>query len=268
MYVETRGASIWTVDMGPPGGPAIVGVGGWIGSWELWAWPFARLSRHWRAVAFDHRGTGATIAPAESIDHDSLVADVIAVMDALGVERAVLAGESAGTAVAVAAAAAHPDRVAGLVLVDGFVDGGRRSDDDPFMAALRSDYAGTIERFVQACVPDPGQGAVREWGRRILARATPADAMALYRAGGVDVRGLLGGIAAPALVIHCEGDRLAPLEGGRRLAAGLPDARLHVLSGDEHVPTLTRPHEIAGLIEARFGPPSAGRPRGRSRRDR
>ena len=248
MFVHAGGASLWAVDGGPRDGPAIVAVGGWIGSSELWAWPLAALSGHFRTVAFDHRGSGATICDAASISHDRLVADVVAVMDAHGIDRAILAGESAGSAVVVATAAAHPARVGGIVLVDGFVDGGTRGDDDAFVASLGTDYAATIERFVQACAPAPEHELVRDWGRRILARTTPAHAIALYRAGGVDVSPLLASVQAPALVIHCAGDGLAPVAGGRRLAAGLPRAELCVLPGAEHVPTMTRPTEIADRI--------------------
>jgi pimeloyl-ACP methyl ester carboxylesterase len=262
MFVELEGASIWTVDMGPRDGPAIVAVGGWIGSWELWAWPLAALSHRFRTVAFDHRGSGATICAPETITHDRLVDDLFAVMDVHGIERAILAGESIGTTVVLTAAARRPDRVAGLVLVDGVVSGGDRREDGPFARALVSDYPATIEAFVQACIPDPEQEAIREWGRRILARTTPAHALALHRAGGVDMAPLLASIHIPALVIHCDRDGLAPLAGGQRLAAGLPDAELHVLSGDEHVPTMTRPAEIAELIEARFGGEPGAAPNG------
>lgn len=56
------------------------------------------LSKTWRAIAYDHRGTGATIAAAGSITFKALVGDLFAIIDALGVESCVLAAESAGAA--------------------------------------------------------------------------------------------------------------------------------------------------------------------------
>jgi pimeloyl-ACP methyl ester carboxylesterase len=247
-YVPAEEARLWTVAFGPGDGPALVAVGGWIGSWELWAGPFGKLSARWRVVGFDHRGTGATISSAASISHERLVDDIFVVLDAHGIDRCVLAGESAGAGVVISAAARHPERVAGLVLVDGFIPTGPRRNDDPFALSLRSDFAGTIDRFVEACLPDPEADALRHWGRLMLYRSTPEHAIALYCAA-VDPRDDLQHVRAPALVIHCDGDRMAPLEDGRALATGLPNATLRVLTGTEHVPTMTRPGEIAALIE-------------------
>ena len=249
-FVSADEAKLWTVAFGPADGPSLVAVGGWIGSWELWAGPFGILSARWRVVGFDHRGTGATISTAESITHDRLVDDIFVVLDAHGIDRCILAGESAGAGVVISAAARHPERVAGVVLVDGFVSSEQRREDDPFALSLRSDFAGTIDRFVDACLPEAGAeaDAIRHWGRLILHRSTPEHAVALYCAVA-DPRDDLPRVRVPALVIHCDGDQLAPLEDGRALAAGLSHATLRVLAGSEHVPTMTRPGEIAALIE-------------------
>jgi pimeloyl-ACP methyl ester carboxylesterase len=257
MFVEVEGASIWCVDEGPRDALPIVAVGGWIGSSELWTWPLAALSDRWRTIAFDHRGTGATICDPASITHDRLVDDVFAVMDAHGLERAVLVGESAGTTVVVRAAAQYPQRVAGLVLVDATLGVLPPEPSDRFLAGLRADYPATIESFIQACVPGPGRESIREWGRRILARTTPAHAIALRRAT-FETEPVLPTVPAPALVIHVEGDHIAPIAGGRRIAELLPRADLVVLPGDEHVPTMTQPDVIGGVIAGWLGLLEAG----------
>jgi pimeloyl-ACP methyl ester carboxylesterase len=82
MFVTVGNAKIYSTAFGSITSPVIVGIGGWIGSWELWAEPFAILSHNWRTIAYDHRGAGATIAPVESITFDRLVDDVFAVLDA------------------------------------------------------------------------------------------------------------------------------------------------------------------------------------------
>ena len=178
LYVPAEGAMLWTVAFGPRDGPALVAVGGWIGSWELWAGTFGELSERWRVVSFDHRGTGATVSSPASISHERLVDDIFVVLDAYGIDRCVLAGESAGAGVVISAAARHPERVAGLVLVDGFIPTEPRRDDDPFPLSLRSDFVGTIDRFVDACLPDPDADALRHWGRLMLKRSTPEHAVA------------------------------------------------------------------------------------------
>ena len=76
MFIQTGDTQLLTVSFGQSQ-QTILALGGWAGSWELWQGPFAHLSRTWRTVAFDHRGTGATIAPLESITVENMVADVL-----------------------------------------------------------------------------------------------------------------------------------------------------------------------------------------------
>ena len=248
-FVEVEGASLWTVGFGPPGAPAIVCVGGWTGSSELWLGPIGHLSAGFRCVTYDHRGTGVTIAEPASITHRRLVDDVFEVMDAHGLDSAVLAAESAGAGVVLAAAVQRPERIAGLVLVDASIPDSPPGDDNGFVRALRADYDATIAAFVDACVPPPNPEAIRAWGRQILARSSAEHAVALLRADvpepPVDPRV----VAAPVLLIHCAGDAIASVATARALAATLPRATLHELDGAEHVPTITRPGEIARLIE-------------------
>jgi pimeloyl-ACP methyl ester carboxylesterase len=77
------------------------------------------LSPTWRTIACDHRGTGATLIPVESITFDALVADLFRVMDAYRGERCVVTGESAGPAVAMQAVIQRSERFEGLCLLDG-----------------------------------------------------------------------------------------------------------------------------------------------------
>jgi len=68
MFVPVVQATLYCNAYGPVNAPAIVGVGGWIGSGELWALPFETLSQNWRTLRYDHRGkvielTSATLAP-------------------------------------------------------------------------------------------------------------------------------------------------------------------------------------------------------------
>jgi len=77
------------------------------------------LTPTWRTIACDHRGTGATLIPVESITFDALVADLFRVMDAYRGERCVVTGESAGPAVAMQAVLQRPERFEGLNLLDG-----------------------------------------------------------------------------------------------------------------------------------------------------
>jgi pimeloyl-ACP methyl ester carboxylesterase len=258
MFIEVNdGAQIYTAAFGPAAAPVILAVGGWIGSWELWTEPFAMLSRRWRTIAYDHRGTGATLAPVESITFGRLVDDVFVVMDALGIERCVAAAESAGALTALAAAQRRPDRITGLVLVDGLYYQAPLQVDNPFLQGLQHNYAATIDWFVAACVPEPDSDHIKRWGRQILGRASQAAAVALYRSSSEpDLRSSLHEIRQPVLVLHGEEDAIVPVEDARRLVAALPQAHLSVVPGAGHVPTMTRPQVIADAIDQFFATPS------------
>ncbi|WP_437693724.1 alpha/beta fold hydrolase [Sorangium sp. So ce176] len=97
----------------------LVLVHGMVGHVGFWEAPLAHLAGRRRALAIDLRGHGASEAPPDAdYSPDACAADVLAVLDALGLPRVALVGHSFGTLVAIAAAAGHPDRVARLVLVD------------------------------------------------------------------------------------------------------------------------------------------------------
>lgn len=252
MFLSHAGAQFYTVSFG--NSPrTIVAHGGWAGSWEVWTETFTYLSETWRTVAYDHRGTGATIAPPESITFATMVADLFAILDALAIERCVLAAESAGAAIALQAALTRPERFQGLVLVDGLYYQPPNEGPDPFLRGLRSDFAATIGAFVDACVPEPDSAAVRRWGRQILARSGAEAAARLYEAmQGVDLRPYASSIVQPTLLLHGDADRVAPLSAAEWLASQIPRSHLHVIAGAGHVPTVTRPRVVAEAINRFF----------------
>jgi pimeloyl-ACP methyl ester carboxylesterase len=249
LFINVGNAKIYTTSFGAPTSPALVAIGGWIGSWELWAEPFSILSQHWRTIAYDHRGTGATIAPTESITFNRLVDDVFEVLDAYKVERCVLAAESAGALIALGAALKQPERISGLVIVDGMYFRETPPEQDMFLLGLQKAYSATLDRFVEVCVPEPDSDHIKRWGRQIIDRASPEAAIALYlSADGIDLRKELSQISQPKLILHGEADEIVPIKDAHTLMKILPNAKLSVLQGAGHVPTLTHPKEIAQEI--------------------
>ncbi len=270
MFITHNSAHLFTTAFGPlSDSPPIVGIGGWVGSWELWQQPFAILSRVRRTIAYDHRGSGATFAPPDSITFDNLVDDLFAVLDAYHVRQCTLAAESAGVLTAIAAALRDPQRICRLVLVDGPLHP-RAPGDDPFLSGLRHDYPATLDAFVDLCVPELGCEHIKRWGRQIVGRASQETAIALLlTAREIDPRPHLARITQPALIIHGELDALVPVQHAHELHAAIPHSRLLVLPGAGHVPTMTRPAEVAqamseflnlSLPELTHSAESGGRP--------
>ncbi|MDP3690818.1 alpha/beta fold hydrolase [Bradyrhizobium sp.] len=260
MYLKTDDVSLFVQSFGG-GKRTIVAQGGWVGSGELWLPVFEGLSKSWRTITYDHRGTGATISRAPRITFDLLVSDLFLVLDRLEVERCVLAGESAGAAVVLEAALRQPGRFSGLVLVDGRYTGDRTPQRDRLMQGCRLDFPSTMAAFVDACVPEVDCEAEREWGKKIVMRSSATAAIELMESmEGIDIESRLGELQIPALVIHGSRDAITPLASSQTLAAGLPHATLAIIDGAGHVPTVTRPVLVAAGIEEFFGAGSAKLP--------
>jgi pimeloyl-ACP methyl ester carboxylesterase len=252
MFIPHNNAQLYTVSFGQSL-RTLVAIGGWAGSWEVWTETFVYLSETWRTVAYDHRGAGATIAPVDSITPENMLSDLFAILDALQIERCVLASESAGAVTALQAARQQPDRFEGLVLVGALYQRPHPTQTDPFVVGLQTNFENTLGNFVDACVPEPDSEAIRHWGRQILRRAEPAAAIQLYEClYGIDLRPQVSAIELPALILHGEQDRLVPLSAAQWLAVKMPQAHLQILTGAGHVPTVTRPRLVAEAINEFF----------------
>jgi pimeloyl-ACP methyl ester carboxylesterase len=154
--VAVPGATL-EVDDGGEGAPALLlvhALGGRLGFWK----PVLREARReHRVVAFDLRGHGGSVASDDAWTLEAHAGDVIAVADAMRLDRFVLVGHSFGALVALQAAATLGPRVAGLVLVDAggsFAGAPAESleafaaqfEGDGAAAAVRAAYEGVLER--------------------------------------------------------------------------------------------------------------------------
>ena len=239
-----------TVAFGDAGSPVFLAHGGWVGSWELWQEPFQLMQRDWRCISYDHRGSGATDAPPGAISPQALVDDVFRVLDHYRVETCVLAGESLGAVTAMTAALQQPDRIRGLVLVDGARSAGT-APPNPMIEGIRADYPATVQWFIDACVPEPDSEHVRRWGRQILLRADPEAAARMFESyDEAPMVPKAEDITQPTLVLHGEQDQIIPLGVAQDLAPRIPGAELVVIPGAGHVPTMTMPEQVVVEINA------------------
>ncbi len=250
-WADAGGVSIAYQEFGA-GPHDIVLTFGWLTHVEMsWRHPalagfLRRLGTLGRVIHFDKRGVGLSDRGQQTAALDDWVADMLAVMDAVGSRRAVICGVTQGVAPCVATAALHPERVAGVVLYGGAART-LRALDHPFgitpealeqrVEDIRTRWGDPL--FVEANAPsmsaDPGFRAW--WAEAFRMSASPSQAIAILRATAeIDLRALLPRIAAPTLVLHRGGDRVVSLDEGRDLAARVPGARLVELSGEDHLP--------------------------------
>lgn len=253
MFLDVNGVRLHCLVFGD-GPRTLLATGGWTGSWEVWAEPIAQLTAvGWRCVAYDHRGAGESPVDPPLITVEAMAEDVVGVLDALDIDRCVLAGESQGGAIAQYAAARRPSRFDGLVLAAP-ARTGRSEGGTAFAQLCRSDYRAAVAGFVERCFPEPDVDHVKRWARNILLRAEPEQAARIIEmwhdesVPDVDPRQ----IDVPALILHGTADAIVPIEAGRELAELLPNAELLEFEGSGHVPTMTRPDEVVAAIRRRF----------------
>lgn len=254
MFIQRPDAELHVLSFGQ--GPlTLLAVGGWIGSGEIWLDLFGHLP-HWRCVAIDHRGTGATTQRGP-ITVEAMADDVLAVVEALQLPSCVLAAESAGAAVALRAVQKAPARFLGQVLVGPAWQRVEPGAQDGFVAQLRKDYAATLRAFIDSCLPETPSTALRRWALQMLLRAELDDAVALLHARTeLPPDDSLPRLNLPTLLLHGSLDRVVPVAASRQLVARLARCELQELPGLGHVPIVTRPADLAARIDA-FSQPLA-----------
>jgi pimeloyl-ACP methyl ester carboxylesterase len=251
MFVKRPDASLLSLSFGH-GPQTLLALGGWIGSGEVWHDLFGELP-HWRCVSMDHRGSGASTHSTSPITLEAMVDDVLAVMDAQGIDRCVLAAESGGAGVALEVALKAPERISGLVLVGASWRRISSTHFDDFVEWLRKDFDGAIRAFATSCVPEANGADQRRWGYQVLRRSTLQSAIELLLCRcALTVEDRLSTMRVPTLLVHGTLDGVSPPDDSRLLAKRLLDAELHILPGLGHVPILTAPAAVARLIEQRF----------------
>ncbi len=230
----------------------LVYVPGWISNIELmWEEPdyarfLRRLASFSRLILFDKRGTGMS----DRVPNDRLptleerMDDVRAVMDAAGSERAALLGHSEGGNMAAVFAATYPRRATALILLGSFAKR-IRSPDYPWAptAEERIALAEQIERDWGALdlteMAPSMAGDVQFWeyvSAYCRRSASPGAAAALLRMNSqIDIRGILGAVRVPTLVLHRTGDRDAKVEESRYIAERIQGARFVELPGEDHL---------------------------------
>ena len=233
------------------------GLGGSRTSWEP---QLAGLGDSFRCIAWDMPGYGAS-APAEPLTFAAIADAVVRLLDAAGVQRAHLVGESFGGMHALHTALRHPERVARLVLANTSPAFGIDGTDPGTWQAARlapldagvtpADIAEDVLTSIAGPALSDGALAMRVAGfARIPAAGLRAAVECLPTH---DVRERLGAIASPALVVAGELDTETPVGYSRILADGLQNAELIVLEGVGHLAVSEVPLTVNRLMRDFLG---------------
>ncbi|TIP22583.1 MAG: alpha/beta fold hydrolase [Mesorhizobium sp.] len=212
--------------------------------WHPW---LIRLARLCRLVRFDQRGNGLSDWGVEVVSEEAMTGDMSTVAAAAGLSRFALLGISQGCSFSVRYAVENPEQVTCLVLLGGFLRGRlkRTQPDQKHLyevgtMMIRDGWGSTnpIFRhfFTTTFMPDaqPEMAASFDELQRIA--TSPEAAMRIWKMNStVDVTELAKQVNVPTLVLHCIGDRVAPIEEGRLMATLIPNATFVELPGNNHV---------------------------------
>jgi pimeloyl-ACP methyl ester carboxylesterase len=236
-------------DEGDAKKPPLVFVHGAGGSSVVWMDAVRRLQHRRRVIAPDLPGHGQSDRwhPADEVSI-AMYRDAIGTVCALSkVERAVLVGHSMGGLVALAAAAAWPERVAGVVLIaTGLaIPVGQRVFD-----VLERDFARAGEWLARVGFSPTSRDAAERW-QGVLVTCEQDIAVADFRAVARWDGGALAAarVRAPVLVIGGADDLLTPPALQHGLGAALAGARVAIVPEAGHFPMLEQPERVFGELE-------------------
>jgi pimeloyl-ACP methyl ester carboxylesterase/predicted glycosyltransferase len=300
-FVERDGVNLY-YEVHGDGDPTIL----LLPTWSLmhsrhWKMQIPYLARTRRVVTFDGRGNGRSDRPLgpEAYGADEFLHDTLAVMDHVGVERAVPVSLSAGAIWHVLLGVTHPERVLGSVFISPTLRFGEShleravySFDDELDADegwakynrhyWKRDYEGFVEFFFSKMFTEPHSTKQREDGVEWALETTPHTlidtVLGLRPPEAPEVvaetlRGLCRQLQSPVLVVHGDEDAITPHRWGATLAE-VTGGTLVTLEGSGHAPHLRDPVRVNGLIDEFLDSLQPGRQppvtwtRGKSRRKR
>jgi len=241
-------------------------------TFNAWTWQpvLDAFAARGRAVAYDQLPYGLSAKPMRAdwdgpnpYSKDAAITQLFAVMDALGLERAVLVGNSSGGTLALEAALTHPERVSALILVAPWVYATRPTLPEwlaslpqmrrlSLLIARKLGEDGALMDLSYADATKISEERRAQFG--IHARVAGWDLawgelLALSLSAPVTVSAHLAEVAMPVLLVSGETDRLVPIEDSRRVAETLPDATFAVIEGCGHVPQEECPAAFKAVVE-------------------
>jgi pimeloyl-ACP methyl ester carboxylesterase/predicted glycosyltransferase len=289
-FIERGGVKVGYEVFGA-GEPAILLLTSWaIVHARQWKAQVPYLARHFQVITVEGRGNGRADRPgtAEAYRDREYVDDAIAVLDATGVDRAVVVGLSVGGRHALQLAAWYPERAAGVVAIGaalpwplppGFDE--TRDTYEGWGKANRhywlADYRGWVEFFMSQVFTEPHSTKPHEdgvaWGLDTTAETLLLTVPAVVEPADADAEAICRQVRCPVLIVHGDQDGIVPYDIGVALARWT-GGQMVTIHGGGHAPTLRDPVQVNLLIRnfaeslGRGVPPSRTWTRARDRRKR
>jgi pimeloyl-ACP methyl ester carboxylesterase len=229
-------------------GEALVLIMGYGGSSGQWFRQIPGLSRDYRVVAFDNRGTGRSDKPDVPYTMQMLAQDIAGLLEALAIDAAHIYGVSMGGMIAQEFALRYPEKVISLILGCTVCGGAHTTPPDAEAMTVLFDMERmkrlTPEEAARESLPflcsqefiDNNPDIVEQWIAKSVEYVTPVHGYMRQTEAimGHDAYDRLPQIKAPTLVITGTADRMVPFENSRLLASRIPNAELVILENVGH----------------------------------
>ncbi|MEU6103444.1 bifunctional 3-oxoadipate enol-lactonase/4-carboxymuconolactone decarboxylase PcaDC [Streptomyces flaveolus] len=241
---------------GPENAPVLI-LGPSLGTtWHMWDRQVPELAQQWRVFRFDLPGHGGAPAHAAGSVAD-LTARLLSTLDGLGVQRFGYAGCALGGAVGIELALRHPERLASLALIAASPRFGTADEFRQRGVIVRTNGLDPIARSAPERWFTGGfaaaQPAITEWAVQMVRTTDPGCYISACEAlAAFDVRGELGHVGVPTLVLVGSDDQVTGPAEARTLVAGIPDARLAVVPGASHLVPVEQPAAVTDLLVRHF----------------
>ncbi len=250
-HADINGQRIFFEDTGGDGPPVILAHGFLMDS-EMFVHQVAALRDDYRVITWDERGFGQTEYDGEPFTYWDSATDCLALLDHLGIERAVVGGMSQGGFLSLRVALTAPDRVRALILLDTQA-GVEDPEVVPGYEAMRDTWlaAGPVDELVEAAAgliisdPEVNPAWIAKWKQQPNDYIQQPFATLMSRD---DVTDRLGEITCPALVVHGTEDVSISMDKAETLAAGLPGSGPVVKVVGAHAANLTNPEPVNAAI--------------------
>jgi pimeloyl-ACP methyl ester carboxylesterase len=215
-------------------------------------------------VRYDGRGNGLSDRGVDELSITTFERDLDAVVGAMKLQRYAIFGISQGGPTAIAHAVRYPERVTKLVIYGSYARGRNKRISakekevaQAYLTLMRHGWgdenSAFIRTFSRMFAPNASAEQIKAFATLQRLATSPQNAVRLRSAvDDLDVDDLLPRVSVPTLVIHARHDQTSPFDEGRRLAAGIPNARFVSLESENHMPTPDDPEweKFTGEIES------------------
>lgn len=235
---------------------------------NMWRFIAPRYADSFRTVVFDLTGSGLSDLAAYDRDkYGSLSGyadDVLEIIAAFAQGPVVFVGHSVSAMIGLLAGIRSPEKIAAHIMIgpspcyinDGeYVGGFSRADIDSLLETLEGNYLGWAATMAPAIMGAPGQPELAEELTNSFCRTDPVIAAQFARVTFLsDNRDDVPKLAAPALILQCSDDLIAPRSVGDYLQRTLPNGSLRVIENVGHCPHLSAPHASIGFMDEFLAP--------------